>query len=136
MSSRRPGYKNCQITPGRKEMLELLVEYRALSTRQMYSALQLKSTFKTLRRVQSDLAALKLAGMIGSFQISPEYGLRSEFGWLLLKPGARQIGFDIKYGNQYRREPDREHPEQTGWKLQLELAVKSCPGWSLMKPRT
>jgi hypothetical protein len=125
----------CQITADRLEILKLLAEYRSLNTNQIQSVLQMKVGYKSLRRVQSDLAALRGAGMIRSFLISPEKGVRSEYGWLLLKPGARQIDLDIQYGSHYRREPSRERIVQTDREIELEKAVASRPGWQLLRPK-
>ncbi len=126
----------CQPTPDRLAILNLLVEYRSLTTRQVSSLLQTKNFSKTLRRVQSDLQMLKRAGLVQSFPVSPEIGPRSELGWILLKPGSDWAGVDHHYGNHYRRKPSIEQLAYTSLKLELERGVGASVGWRLEKPQT
>lgn len=136
MTQLKPVAVPCQITFARRQILKLLAEYRSLSTNQIQTLLQMKFGYKSLRRVQSDLMALKQAGMVQPFLVSPAEGVRSEFGWLLLKPGARQIQLDMHYGSHYRRKPSQERLEQLDREIEFEKVVADCPGWQLLRPKT
>lgn len=125
------------LTPDRQNILRLLVEYRSLTTSQIWCLFQDKFGAKSLRRIQSDLAALKRAGAVSSFEVRPETGPGNEFAWLLLKQGARKSGFDnFRYGSHYRREPNRHYFETLSMRLELEKAVEICKGWQLIRPQT
>lgn len=126
----------CKNTRTREEILRLLVQYRSLTTNQIFSLLRTGGNSKTLRHVQADLKTMKLAGLVQSFPISPKKGSISQFGWILLRPGARWIGLELQYGNHYRRKPSPDRIEYTGLKIRFEHALNKLPGWELERPQT
>lgn len=126
----------CKHTEMREEILRQLVEYRSLTTNQIFSLLQMKGYSQTLRHLQADLATMKLAGMIESFPILPKAGSTSQYGWMLLRQGAKWAGLELEYGNHYRRKPSPNRIEYTGLKIVLEQTLSNLAGWELERPQT
>lgn len=124
------------ITSRRYQILQLLAQYRFLSTNQIHSLLQperpVKKTWKELDRLRS-------LGMIKSVSYEPEKGIYGELCWLLLLSGAKVINFR-GFGRNNLRKPSPQRIAYRNLELILEWQVqhvgtKFSAKWGLEKPQ-
>jgi hypothetical protein len=125
------------VTPRRRQILQLLAQYRFLTTLQLHSLLQ---PDREIKRTWEELDRLRKLGMIKGVSIEPEKGIYGQYCWLLLLRGARAIEFK-EYGNYYRRKPGPQSIFLRTMELILEkqvqnAGVNSVLNWKLEKPRS
>src|SRR6476620_5817206 len=89
------------VTFRRHQILQLLAQYRFLTTIQIHSLLQPE---RDIKRTWEELDRLRKLGMVKGVSIEPEKGIYGQFCWLLLLRGAKEIGFR-EYNSYYRRKP-------------------------------
>jgi hypothetical protein len=122
-----------QLTEGRKELLQLIAEYRSLTTKQVWRLVYPDRHYSHTTR---ELACLRELKMLASHPIEPELGRRSELAWLLLKRGADVLGIGDDYDSHFRRKPSKETMQQRDLELELEQQVEKVAEWKLVKPAT
>lgn len=122
-----------QLTEGRKELLQLILEYRCLTTKQVW---QLAYPDRHYSHTSRELASLRELRMLASHPIEPELGRRSELGWVLLKRGADVLGIGDDYNSHQRRKPTKETMRQRDLEIELQRQVEEVARWNLIKPVT
>jgi hypothetical protein len=122
-----------QLTRGRKELLQLIVNYRSLTTKQVW---RLAYPDRHYSHTSRELASLRELRMLASHPIEPELGRRSELAWVLLKRGADALGIGDNYDSHQRRKPTKETMRQRDLEIELERQVEDVAGWKLIKPVT
>jgi hypothetical protein len=122
-----------QLTEGRKELLQLIVDYRSLTTKQVW---RLAYPDRHYSHTSRELASLRELRMLASHPIEPELGRRSELAWVLLKRGADVVGIGNDYDSHQRRKPTKETMRQRDLELELKRQVEDIAGWNLIKPVT
>ncbi len=121
------------LTEGRKALLQLLLEYRSLTTRQVW---QLAYPDRHYSHTSRELASLRELRMLASHPIEPELGRRSELAWVLLKRGADVLGLGNEYDSHRRRKPTKETMRQRDLEIELQRQVEEVARWKLIKPVT
>lgn len=110
-------------------ILNLLAEYRYLTTRDLWLALE--PGHKDSTAIAHTLAQMRAAGLIRTATLPLQRGNANPRVYSLLKTGADAIGQQL--GSQYYRKPG---PEQAGFqslRLQLEQQL-TLNGWSYIRP--
>lgn len=115
------------LTPSRIKILELLAEYRSLSSSQIRRELQPEKHYS---HTLGELEALRSLKMVGNYLIDPRSG---KLGWFLLKKGAVAVKVQ-DYGSHYRYKHTYQSMLYFDLKLALVRQVKTVAGWLLIKP--
>jgi hypothetical protein len=118
-----------------QQILQLLAEYRFLTTSQLHQKLGNRQVELTRKQ----LGSLKKRELIGSFTCNQELGRISENGWLLKRKGAELLselsGVKLNYNTHYLRPPSQERLQFREYELELERQVTRA-GWQLIKPQS
>jgi hypothetical protein len=118
-----------------QQILQLLAEYRFLTTGQLHQKLGNRQVELTRKQ----LGSLKKRELIGSFACNQELGRTSENGWLLKRKGAELLselsGVKLNYNTHYLRPPSQERLQFREYELELERQVARA-GWQLIKPQS
>lgn len=107
------------ITEEQVAILCLLAEYRALTTGQIWQAVQANGH---RRQTLRDLDRLRTCKLVDSMPLQAEKGAASEHVWRLLKAGATAIG--ARHGNHFYRKPAPDQIVERGVELELERQVR------------
>lgn len=116
-----------KINSAQRQILQLLVQYRFLTTRELQTRLEWPY-LKTWRT----LAKLRKLGLARDFRCEPEKGTRSEIAWLLTASGAKAVDF-TGYNSHFSRRPSRDRFYLHSLELEVERQVKLAD-WQLIKP--
>jgi hypothetical protein len=124
------------LTDRRHQILQLLAQYRFLTTNQIHSLLQPE---RPVKKTWKELDRLRKLGMIKSVSYESEKGIYGELCWLLLLRGAKVIDFR-GFGRNNLRKPSPEKVVYRTLELILEWQVQhagsnSFANWSLEKPQ-
>jgi hypothetical protein len=136
VSVNEPGRLERFVTIRRHQILQLLAQYRFLTTIQIHSLLQPE---RDIKRTWEELDRLRKLGMVKGVSIEPEKGIYGQFCWLLLLRGAKEIGFR-EYSSYNRRKPGPQSIYLRTMELILEKQIEhtcsnSDVGWQLEKPQ-
>jgi Replication-relaxation len=115
-----------QITDARLEILELLGEYKVLTTGQIWTTIQ---PDKMKRHNLRDLEKLRELELVTNFPLTPGAGNASESCWRLTRRGADEISLPF---NNFRR-PSNDQILFKSVQLELEQQIRAT-GWLLTKP--
>lgn len=124
------------ITVRRHQILQLLANYRFLTTNQIHNLLQPE---RPVKKTWKELDRLRKLGMIKSVSYETQKGIYGELCWLLLLRGAKVINFH-GFGRNNLRKPSPERVAYRNLELILEWQVQHVEGnpganWCLEKPQ-
>ncbi len=115
------------------KILAVLVEYKYLTSKQVWDKIGAAMEGKSLNQIQVELQRLKRGGLVKLEIVKGERGGAGQYQWMLLRAGARLINFE-KFSTHYQRPIGRYQAEYHKLEIDLEEQVELALGdWSLVK---
>jgi hypothetical protein len=118
-----------ELLPRRRQILELLAEYRYLTTGQLRAVLEDK---RDGRRLWDDLDFLRSQKLIRGFDYNRAAGGYSEYLWQLALRGAKELGLADLPSSFYSK-PKLLQIRQLDLTLAFEKAIRQS-NWEMIKP--